>query len=209
MYAIQNVERRNPKPRWGLLYVIVTALCGLLAVVEVAVPDGLARRTLEFAVVPAMLVGMALWVRANRLAIALANEQHPARSRPPLAEAARHDGDGARTYAARSTYAAVSQYTPGGTPIEISATANDGGVALEVADRGPGLAPGDEQRVFEKFYRSPTVPARGSGLGLSICRGIGEAHGGRIEATNRPGGGAVFRITLPAAEPAPTVEHVE
>lgn len=101
------------------------------------------------------------------------------------------------------------KYTPGGTPIEISATANDGGVALEVADRGPGLAPDDEQRVFEEFYRGPTVPARGSGLGLSICRGIVEAHGGRIEAANRPGGGAVFRMTLPAAEAAPTVEHVE
>ena len=98
MHAIRDVKRRNPKPRWGFLYVIVTALCGLLAVVEVAVPDGLARRTLEFAVVLAMLVGMALWVRANRLAIARANEQDPARSRPPLAETARHDGDGARTY---------------------------------------------------------------------------------------------------------------
>ena len=107
------------------------------------------------------------------------------------------------------------KYTPEGSPIEISAfLANMGSLAagppcevvVEVADRGPGLAPGDEQRVFEKFYRSPTVPARGSGLGLSICRGVMEAHGGRIEAANRPGGGAVFRFTLPAKETAPTVE---
>jgi two-component system sensor histidine kinase KdpD len=77
---------------------------------------------------------------------------------------------------------------------------------VEVADRGPGLASGDEERVFEKFYRSRNVPTRGSGLGLSICRGTVEAHDGRIEAANRPGGGAVFRFTLPAEGTAPPVE---
>jgi two-component system, OmpR family, sensor histidine kinase KdpD len=99
------------------------------------------------------------------------------------------------------------KYTPEDSPVEIAASLVDGAVVVEVADRGPGLAAGDEQRVFEKFYRSPRVPARGSGLGLSICRGIVEAHGGRIEAENRPGGGAVFRFTLPAKEPAPEVER--
>ena len=75
------------------------------------------------------------------------------------------------------------KYSPAGSPVEISAAAGDERVVVEVADRGPGLAPGDEQRVFEKFYRSPTAcRARGSGLGLSICRGLVEAHGGRIEA---------------------------
>lgn len=98
------------------------------------------------------------------------------------------------------------KYTPEGSPIEVSAFQEDDGVVVEVADRGPGLAPGDERRVFEKFYRSPTVPARGSGLGLSICRGIMEAHGGRVEAANRTGGGAVFRLTLPAKETAPELD---
>ena len=98
------------------------------------------------------------------------------------------------------------KYTPEGSPIEISASREADGVVVDVADRGPGLAPGDEQRVFEKFYRSPTVPAPGSGLGLSICRGIMQAHGGRIVAANRPGGGAVFRFTLPAKERAPEVD---
>jgi two-component system sensor histidine kinase KdpD len=101
------------------------------------------------------------------------------------------------------------KYTPEGSPIEIAAFQEGDGVVVDVADRGPGLAPGDEQRVFEKFYRSPRAPARGSGLGLSICRGIVEAHGGVIEAANRPGGGAVFRFTLPVKDGAPTLERAE
>ena len=100
------------------------------------------------------------------------------------------------------------KYTPDGTPIEISAAAGDGGVVVEVADRGPGLAAGDEERVFEKFYRAraQATSTPGSGLGLAICRGIVEAHGGRIEAANRAGGGALFRFTLPADETAPKLD---
>jgi two-component system sensor histidine kinase KdpD len=94
------------------------------------------------------------------------------------------------------------KYTPPGTPIEISATAVDGAVRVDVADRGPGLPPGEELRVFEKFYRVPAATATsGVGLGLTICRGIITAHGGRIWAENRPGGGAVFRFTLPLSGP--------
>jgi two-component system sensor histidine kinase KdpD len=71
-------------------------------------------------------------------------------------------------------------------------------VRVEVADRGPGLPVGEEARVFDKFYRAPgTVAQSGIGLGLTICRGIITAHGGRIWAENRPGGGAAFRFTLP------------
>ncbi len=69
-------------------------------------------------------------------------------------------------------------------------------MTVEVADRGPGLAAGDEARVFEKFYRAGSAPG-GVGLGLAICRGIVEAHGGRIWAENRPAGGAAFRFELP------------
>ena len=57
--------------------------------------------------------------------------------------------------------------------------------------------PGDESRIFEKFYRGAAPDARGAGLGLAICRGIVEAHGGRIWAENRPDGGAAFRFFLP------------
>jgi two-component system sensor histidine kinase KdpD len=90
------------------------------------------------------------------------------------------------------------KYTPSGTPIEISAVAESNVVRVEVADRGPGLPAGEEVRVFDKFYRAPeTVSRSGIGLGLTICRGIITAHGGRIWAENRPGGGAAFRFTLP------------
>jgi two-component system sensor histidine kinase KdpD len=96
------------------------------------------------------------------------------------------------------------KYTPPGTPIEITATAVEGAVRVDVADRGPGLPPGEEARIFEKFYRAPgATSTSGVGLGLTICRGIITAHGGRIWAENRPGGGAVFHFTLPLAGAPP------
>jgi len=99
------------------------------------------------------------------------------------------------------------KYTPPGTPIEISAAQTNGAVRVEVADGGPGLPPGEESQIFEKFYRAPSATATsGVGLGLTIVRGIVTAHGGRIWAENRPGGGAVFRFTLPlAGAPPPQV----
>ena len=96
----------------------------------------------------------------------------------------------------------AAKYTPAGTPIEIGAAVVDGAVRVEVADRGPGFEPGEETRIFEKFYRAPSGTATsGVGLGLTICRGIVTAHGGRIWAENRPGGGAALRFTLPLSGP--------
>ena len=89
------------------------------------------------------------------------------------------------------------KYTPRGSPIEVEAEATSDAVVLKVCDRGPGFAPGDESRIFEKFYRGKSACARGAGLGLAICRAIVEAHRGSVEALNRPGGGAMFRIRLP------------
>jgi two-component system, OmpR family, sensor histidine kinase KdpD len=90
------------------------------------------------------------------------------------------------------------KYTPAGTPLEISASVRDGAIVVAVADRGPGFPPGEEGRLFDKFYRLPgAAVAGGVGLGLTICRGIVTAHGGRIWAENRAGGGAVFHFTLP------------
>ena len=97
----------------------------------------------------------------------------------------------------------AAEYTPAGTPIEITARAADAGMIVELADHGPGLPPGTEQRVFEKFFRMHTAESRhGIGLGLAIARGIVEAHGGTITAANRGGGGGgaggtVFRFTIP------------
>jgi two-component system sensor histidine kinase KdpD len=73
---------------------------------------------------------------------------------------------------------------------------------LTVADEGPGLAPGDATRVFEKFYRANDGDRRraGTGLGLAICRGFAEALGGTIAVANRSDRpGAVFTVTFPRA----------
>jgi DNA-binding response OmpR family regulator/signal transduction histidine kinase len=89
------------------------------------------------------------------------------------------------------------KYTPADSEIEIDGHAHDGAVVIEVKDRGPGIPPGDEARVFEKFYRGSHGHVAGAGLGLAICKGIVEAHGGTIDVERRAGGGAVFRVTLP------------
>jgi two-component system sensor histidine kinase KdpD len=89
------------------------------------------------------------------------------------------------------------KYTKPDTPIRIIATGSSENVTVEVADRGPGLPRGEEDQVFEKFYRAAASGARGVGLGLAICRGIVEAHGGRIWAQNLPEGGVAFLFTLP------------
>lgn len=101
------------------------------------------------------------------------------------------------------------KHTPAGSAIEIGAEAGEGSVAVEVTDSGAGLRPGDEVRVFERFYRGPTVTASGAGLGLAICRGIVEAHGGRIWAENRTGGGMAFRFTIPLTGVPPRLETMD
>lgn len=87
--------------------------------------------------------------------------------------------------------AAVS---PTDAMIELSWRDNDYGVALEVADHGPGVPIELRQRIFEPFF---TRRAGGYGLGLAVARQIVEAHGGRIEVAERPGGGTIFRVCLP------------
>jgi two-component system, OmpR family, sensor histidine kinase KdpD len=89
------------------------------------------------------------------------------------------------------------KYSPAGSPLEIAASYANGFVQMEVRDRGPGFPPGEESRVFEKFFRGRSA-GRGAGLGLAICRAIVDAHKGAIEAETRPDGGAVVRVKLPA-----------
>lgn len=88
-----------------------------------------------------------------------------------------------------------------GSPVELLAeaepTESPFAVRIEVLDRGPGLPPVARDRLFERFVRGSEEGTRGSGLGLAICRAAVEAHGGTIDAANRPGGGARFSFTLP------------
>jgi two-component system sensor histidine kinase KdpD len=92
----------------------------------------------------------------------------------------------------------AAKYTPPGTTISISAAVRSHAILLVVADDGPGLPPGDPERLFEKFQRGrPESNIVGVGLGLAICRAAARLHGGDVRATNNPGGGACFEITLP------------
>jgi two-component system sensor histidine kinase KdpD len=101
----------------------------------------------------------------------------------------------------------AAKYTPPTSEIEIRAVREGGTLVVDVADRGPGIPPGEEERVFERFHRGTHSGVRGVGLGLPIARAIAQAHGGRLVASNRPGGGALFRLTMPLpAEPPPRAE---
>jgi two-component system sensor histidine kinase KdpD len=94
------------------------------------------------------------------------------------------------------------KYTPPESPLEIVAAAVPGAVEVEIADRGPGVPIAERDHVFEKFYRLKRErSAGGAGLGLAICRGFIEAHGGRMWVEDRQAGGARFRFTLPVADP--------
>ncbi len=104
----------------------------------------------------------------------------------------------------------AAKYTPPGSQIDVRAAREGGTLVVDVGDRGPGIPSGDEERVFERFQRGAHTGVRGVGLGLPIARAIAQAHAGRLVAANRPGGGAVFRLTLPlSAEPPQTAEPPE
>jgi heavy metal sensor kinase len=94
-------------------------------------------------------------------------------------------------------------YTPRGGEVRVSARpVASGGAALEVSDTGPGIAPEERERVFERFYRVDAGRSReggGAGLGLALARAAVEATGGRIELEGAPGGGSLFRLVLPGA----------
>jgi two-component system sensor histidine kinase KdpD len=91
----------------------------------------------------------------------------------------------------------ANKYSPSDKPIEIRAYQNKGLFIIEVADRGIGIPEPELRHIFEKFYRASSVNGRtGSGLGLSICEGIVELHGGKIHAENRQNGGARFLIQM-------------
>jgi len=93
----------------------------------------------------------------------------------------------------------AQKYAPPDSPIEITAADQQGQLVISISDHGPGIGRDELERVFEKFYRGRRVKGKtaGTGMGLAIAKGIIEAHGGKIRASNRPEGGAVISITLP------------
>jgi two-component system sensor histidine kinase KdpD len=91
----------------------------------------------------------------------------------------------------------ASKYSPVGSSIELKCWNEAASLIIEVSDRGSGLPPGEEVRIFEKFHRVEGQARSGSGVGLAICRGVVELHGGSITARNRVDGGTILHISLP------------
>ena len=92
------------------------------------------------------------------------------------------------------------KFTPAGGQVEIGAEQAHQGVRLWVQDSGPGIAPADQPRIFERFYRGRGRDVEGTGLGLAIVRSIVQAHGGHVTVESQPGAGSRFVIELPSAD---------
>jgi two-component system, OmpR family, sensor histidine kinase KdpD len=90
------------------------------------------------------------------------------------------------------------KYSPAGSLIEVNVSQTADTVTIDICDRGIGIPTEDLEKVFDKFYRVQRPESiNGTGLGLTICKGIIEAHGGKIRAINRTGGGTIVSVTLP------------
>jgi len=110
------------------------------------------------------------------------------------------DVDGVRTVLRNLLGNAVKYSLPDSRPVELSLTSTESALVLRVIDDGPGIPEADLERVFDPFFRVDRSRSRktgGYGLGLSICKRIVEAHGGRIDASNNPGRGACFTLSFP------------
>jgi PAS domain S-box-containing protein len=94
----------------------------------------------------------------------------------------------------------AARHTPPGTPVWVFAREEDGGALLGVDDAGPGVPPEERERIFDRFHRSSAGAAGGLGIGLSVVARLAALHGGRAWVEERPGGGAAFRVLLPAWE---------
>lgn len=100
----------------------------------------------------------------------------------------------------------VLRYTPSGSPVGVRIRVHDEEVSLEVRDRGPGIAPDEQEKVFERFFRGKQAKRNdgGTGLGLTICRAVARAHGGRIALRPRASGGTEVEFVLPCTRRGPS-----
>ncbi|MDP3824558.1 MAG: ATP-binding protein [Burkholderiales bacterium] len=90
------------------------------------------------------------------------------------------------------------RYTPRGGEVDVSASSQDGRACLAVRDNGPGIAPSERERVFDRFYRSARATmANGSGLGLAIVKAVAQRHGAEVELGDATGGGLVVTVLFP------------
>jgi two-component system sensor histidine kinase KdpD len=95
----------------------------------------------------------------------------------------------------------AARYTPACAPITLRARGAGSWVELRVMDEGPGLPPGPPERLFSRFIQGDSGARHGAGLGLAVCKGVAEAHGGSIWAEDLPTGGACFTVRLPGGVP--------
>jgi two-component system sensor histidine kinase MprB len=94
----------------------------------------------------------------------------------------------------------ASKWSPADQPVQVRLLVEDASAVLEVDDAGPGIDDADVPRVFDRFYRADSARALpGSGLGLSIVQRVVDAHGGRVTVARSARGGALLRVSLPAA----------
>ncbi|MBN2450657.1 MAG: HAMP domain-containing protein [Lentisphaeria bacterium] len=110
------------------------------------------------------------------------------------------------TGAVRNLLDNAIRYTPPGGKVTVSINADAEWVCIEVADTGPGIAPLEQRRIFERFVRgraAGATQAEGSGLGLAIVRRVAEIHRGTVDVSSRPGEGSTFRLRLPRSPQAP------
>jgi signal transduction histidine kinase len=116
--------------------------------------------------------------------------------------------DGQRlTQALVQLAANAARHAPGEDPITLGSAVDDGEARFWVADRGPGIAPEERERIFDRFTRaSAGLRPDGAGLGLPIVRSIAEAHHGRVEVEMRPGGGSTFTL-VPVDQPRQAEER--
>ena len=152
------------------------------------------------------------WVTASDIVdAAIAHVQHAVEGHPldvSVAEEAEVQIDPRLTSAALSHLLEnAAQYSPAGAPIQVVGHADEAGLSISVMDRGPGLDPAELEHLFERFYRGRAGRAGsfGTGMGLSITRGLLAAAGGRVWAENVPGAGARFSLNVPGAVRAVSV----